>query len=121
MSAAKANLAGQIENKRKLSLAINLEVEEARLALEQAQQRLLVTRKMVEQAEESASLNRERFKDGLILSSELIDVENRLTDAKVRRTLARAAKKIAVADLRRAVGMDQFGIAVHADTNDPGL
>ena len=40
---------------------------------------------MVEQAEESAHLSRERFKEGLILSSELIDVENRLTDAQVRK------------------------------------
>ena len=48
------------------------------------------------------------FKEGLILSTELIDVENRLTDSKVRRTLARAANRIALADLRRAIGLDQF-------------
>jgi outer membrane protein TolC len=119
VSAAKASLAEQKERQRKVSLAINLEVEKARLALEQAQQRLLVTKKMVEQAEESASLSRERFKEGLILSSELIDVENRLTDAKVRRTLARAAKRIAVADLRRAVGLEQFDTAVQVGSKNP--
>ena len=111
IAAAKARLAEQKEQQRKLSLAINFEVEKARLAFKQAQQRLKVTGKMVEQAEESASLYRERFKEGLILSSELIDVENRLTDSKVRRTLARAAERIAVADLRRAVGLDQFNSA----------
>ena len=79
------------------------------LALEQAGQRLRVTEKMVEQAEESASLSRERFKEGVILSSDLIDVENRLTDALVRRTIARTSQRIAIADLRRAVGLNQFG------------
>lgn len=108
VAAARAMLAQQKEFERKVSLQINLEVEKARLGLEQAQQRFLVTEKMVEQAEESASLNRERFKEGVILSSELIDVENRLIDAQVRRTLARAETRIAVADLRRAVGLDQF-------------
>lgn len=120
VSTAKARLAEQKEQHRKLSLAINLEVEKARLALEQAQQRLQVTKKMVEQAEESASLNRERFKEGLILSSELIDVENRLTDAKARGTLARAEKRIAVADLRRAIGLEQFVTDMPADREESG-
>lgn len=117
VAVTKARLAEQEQQLRKLSLAINLEVEKAKLALEQAQQRLLVTEKMVEQAEESATLNRERFKEGLVLSSELIDVENRLINAKVRRTLARAAKRIAVADLRRAVGLDQFGNGTQTKTS----
>lgn len=119
VAAAKARLAEQKEHLRKLNLSINLEVERARLAVEQAQQRLLVTEKMVEQAQESSTLSRERFKEGLVLSSELIDVENRLTDAKVRRTLARTAKMIAVADLRRAVGMGQFHVAATVSNNDP--
>jgi len=105
---AKARLAEAREQKRKLSLAINLEVQQARLALEQAKQRLKVTKKMVEQADESARLSRARFKEGVILSSDLIDVENRLTDAIVRKTLAQASRRIAIADLRRAVGLRQF-------------
>ena len=115
VATAEARLAEQKQHQRKLTLAINLEVEKAKLTVEQAQQRLQVTGKMVELAEESASLHRERFKEGLILSSELIDVENRLTDAKVRRTLARAAERIAVADLRRAVGLGQFDTASQAN------
>ena len=117
VATAKARLAEQKQHQRKLTLAINLEVEKAKLAVEQAQQRLQVTEKMVELAEESASLHRERFKEGLLLSSELIDVENRLTDAKVRRTLARAAKRIAIADLRRAIGLGQFETASQADSS----
>ena len=107
---ANARLAEKTEERRKLSLALGLEVEQASLALQQAEQRLRVTEKMVEQAEESANLSRERFKEGIILSSELIDVENRLTEAMVRGTLARAARRIAVANLRKATGLMQFDL-----------
>ena len=108
---AKAALAEKKEARRKMYLAINLEAEQASLALDQAEQRVRVTEKMVEQAEESAHLSRERFKEGVILPSDLIDVENRLTNAQVRRTVARAAYRIAVADLRRALGLKQFAAA----------
>lgn len=108
---AKASLAEKKEERRKMYLAINLETEQAALGLEQARQRLQVTEKMVEQAEESAHLSRERFKEGVILPSELINVENRLTGAHVRMTAARAAYRIAVADLRRAYGLKQFDTA----------
>lgn len=111
---ARARLEETKEQKRKLSLTINFEVEQAKLFLEETEQRLQVTKKMVEQAEESANLSRERFKEGVILSSELIDVENRLTDSRVRNTVARASHRIAIADLRRAVGLQQFDVT---DTN----
>jgi outer membrane protein TolC len=105
---ASAYLTEKKEQKRKVELAINFEVEQALLFQEEAEQRLQVTAKMVEQAEESAKLSRERFKEGVVLSSDLIDVENRLTDAQVRKTVALASQRIAIADLRRAVGMQQF-------------
>lgn len=108
IAGAKALLAEKKEQMRKISLALRLEVQQASLALEQAEQRLQVTEKMVAQAQESARLSRERFKEGVILTSELIDVENRLTGAMVRRTVALTAQKIAVADLRRACGLPQF-------------
>lgn len=117
---AHALLAEKIAERRKMSLAIGLEVEQASLALQQAEQRLRVTAKMLEQAEESANLSRERFKEGIILSSELIDVENRLTEAMLRGTLARAARRIAVANLRKATGLMQFDLAEPAGTYPSG-
>ena len=96
------------ERLRRLRLAVNLEQEKAELALKQAEERLQVTEQMVDSAIESARLSRVRFKEGVILSSDIIDTENRLTDAQVRRALAVAARRIAVADLRRAYGADQF-------------
>ena len=104
-SAQLAELQGQ---RRKLELAIGLEVEQATLALQESGERLLVTEKTVAQATESADINRARFAEGVVLSSDLIAVENRLTEAMIRRTLARTARRVAIADLRRAVGLPQF-------------
>ncbi|MDP2755332.1 MAG: TolC family protein, partial [Nitrospirota bacterium] len=66
------------------------------------------TEKSVAQAQESARINRLRFKEGTLLSSDLLGVENRLTDALVRRIVAETSQRIAVADLRRALGLPQF-------------
>ena len=76
----------------------------AELALSQARQRLLVTDKIVEQARESVELSRARFREGVILASDLIDSETRLTEAEVRQAVARSALRLAAADLRRAAG-----------------
>jgi len=105
---ADANLTQAQEMKRKTTLGIGLEIEKAELALQQAEERLQVTKKMVELARESARLSRERFREGVILSSNLLDAENRLTDALVHASIAKAARTIAIADLRRAAGMPQF-------------
>jgi outer membrane protein len=98
------------EHLTKLRLAINLEIQEAELNYNQALERRSVTEQMVEVARESADLSRERFKEGLILSSDLIDVELRLTDALVRQSAAKAHYEIAIANLRRAAGLQQFSI-----------
>ena len=89
-------------------LALGLEVSQAKLALELARQKQQVTQKRLEQAEESASLTKARFDAGVLLVSELIDSENRLTDARVRHELASSAVQIAIADLRRAAGLPQY-------------
>ncbi|MGE4558608.1 MAG: TolC family protein [Desulfobulbus sp.] len=96
------------EKRHRLELAFSLEMEQAILALHQEDERLKVTEKMVASAQESARLSRLRFKEGLLLSSELIDTENRLTDALLSHTLATASRKIAIADLRRTTGLHQF-------------
>ncbi len=92
----------------KLRLNIGLDVEEARLNYQQAIERRKVTEKMVEVALESAQLSRERFREGVILSSDLLETENRLTDTLVRQAAARANYRVAVANLRRALGYQQF-------------
>ena len=105
---AMAELSTIRAQRKKVELGIDLEVKQADLNHRQAVQRLQVTEKMVEQAMESARLSRTRFKEGVILSSDLIDVETRLTDALVRQSVAKASIKVAIADLRRAMGLKQF-------------
>ena len=108
IAAARSRLSELKEQKLKTELALNLELQQAELTFKQAQQRLLVTEKMVNAASESARLDRVRFQGGLILSSELIEVEKRLTDALVRQSAARAMQQTATAYLRRAAGLPQF-------------
>ncbi|MGB5232324.1 MAG: TolC family protein [Desulfoprunum sp.] len=92
----------------KAELDLDLEVQQAELDYNQAGQRLQVTEKMVAAAEETARLSRERFKEGVILAIDLIDVETRLSDALARRSSAKALHRVARANLRRAMGLPQF-------------
>ena len=97
-----------VEQLEKLRLAINLDIQEAELNHQQAVKRRSVTDKMAEVAQESAQLSRERFKEGVILSSDVLDTEVRLTDTLVRQSAARANHRIAIANLRRALGYQQY-------------
>jgi len=105
---AKANLETAHEEKRKLRLAVGLEVEQARLDLSAAGERLAVSAKTVEQAEESANLTRNRFEQGLALPTQLIDSETALVAARVRRAEAESDQRIAIAALRKALALPQL-------------
>lgn len=93
---------------KKTELALNLEIQQAELDYQQAQKRLSVTEKMVSVAEEGTRLRRARFMEGVILASDLIDFEMRLSDAQARQLTARARYQVAIANLRRAAGLPQF-------------
>lgn len=101
---AEAELAQVREMLRKAELGFALEAEQARLAHDSARERLDVGARTVAQAEESASLSRARFEQGVLLASDLIAVEGRLLEARLRRTVAAADERIALADLHRALG-----------------
>lgn len=93
------------EQLRKATLGIGLEVEQARLAHDDASERLAVSAQAVAQATESAALSRARFEQGALLTADLIGVESRLLEAQMRHTFAAADERIAIADLRRALGL----------------
>jgi outer membrane protein TolC len=103
---AKAELTQAREGLRKLTLGIELEVEQARLAHADAIERLEVSSQAVAQAEESAQLSRARFEREALLAADLIGTESRLVEAKLRRTVASADERIALVELRRALGLD---------------
>jgi outer membrane protein TolC len=105
---ANANLESAREEQRKLRLALDLEVEQARLDLKAANERLNVTDQAVAQAEESVSLTLARFEQELALSTQLIDAETALLAARVRRAEAEADRQIAIAAMRKALGLPQL-------------
>jgi outer membrane protein TolC len=105
---ARAGLESAREEQRKVRLALDLEAEEARLALQTAEERLAASEKAVAQSEESVALNRSRFEQGVALSSQLINAEAALIAARVRRAEAETDQRIAVAALRKAFGLPQL-------------
>jgi outer membrane protein TolC len=108
VSEARANLEALREEERKLRLAINFEVEQARLQLGEATERLAVTEASVAQAQESVEITRSRFEQGLMISTQLIDAETALLAARVRRAEAEGDQRIAIAALRKALGGPQL-------------
>lgn len=101
------------EQQRRLRLAIGLEVQQARLNLKAATERVTVSGKAVELAAESVQLTRVRFEQGLALATQLIDAETALTGARVRLAQAESDQHIAVAALRKALGLPQLETATH--------
>lgn len=112
---AQAHLEAAREEQRRLRLALDLETEQARVELGAANERLAVTARAVEQASESANLTRGRFEQGLALSTQLIDAETALVAARVRRAEAEADQRVAVAALRKALGLSQL----ETDSSNP--
>ena len=105
---AEAGLQTAREEERKLRLALNFEIEQARRNLSAADERLLVGAKTVEQATQSAEITRHRFEQGAALPTQLLDAESALVAARVRRTQAEADQRIAVAALRQALALPQL-------------
>jgi outer membrane protein TolC len=107
-SEAKANLESAHEQETKVKLALDLEVEQARLDLNAADERLTVSTKAVALAKESELLTRNRFDQGLALATQLIDSETALVAARVRRAEAESDQRIAIAALRKALALPQL-------------
>ncbi len=112
---ARANLEAAREEERKLRLALDLEAEQARLALKAASERLAVTRQAIAQAGESVNLTRARFEQSMALSTQLLDAETALVSARVRHAEAEADQRIAVAALRKALAMPQIDSSAKPD------
>jgi outer membrane protein TolC len=89
---------------RELDQAIRLEVTQRALELRTAEARVAVAGRSVESAAESRRVAGERYREGVIPSSELLDAENAHERAALTRTEALAALRLAVAGLDRAVG-----------------
>jgi outer membrane protein TolC len=92
------------EQLRELDRAIRLEITERVLELRTAQARLAVAERSVVSAAESRRVAAERYREGVIPSSELLDAELAQERAELARTQAHAVLRLAAAGLDRAVG-----------------
>jgi outer membrane protein TolC len=89
---------------RELDQAIRLEVTQRALELRTAEARLAVAERSVESAAESRRVAADRYREGVIPSSELLDAEVAHERAALARTEALAVLRLAAAGLDRAVG-----------------
>lgn len=91
---------------RKATLGLELAAQRAHLAHADARERLAVATSAVAYAEESAGLTRARFEEQAVLIADVIGAESRLMQSRLRRTFAEFDERLAVVELRRALGLN---------------
>lgn len=84
---------------------VTLEVKDAYLLLKEAEKQILVTQKIIEQAQENYRINEERYKEQVSTSTDVLDALTLLTRAKSDYTTALGDYNINQARLERAMGM----------------
>jgi len=92
------------EQLRELDRAIRLEVTQRALELRTAEARLAVAERSVLSAAESRRVAADRYREGVLPSSDLLDAELAHEKAALARTEALAILRLAAAGLDRAVG-----------------
>jgi outer membrane protein len=83
---------------------IHLELRQAFLDLQTAEENIPATRKAVEQGEENLRVNQERYKAQVTTITEVLDAQTLLTQAKVNYYTALYNHHLAKAKLQRALG-----------------
>lgn len=101
---ARANLDAARANAASVELTVRQEVEQATLALVEAQERIQAAAKAVESAQENFRLAQGRFDAGVGTIIELTDAQLALTQAQSTEIEALADSRIARARLERALG-----------------
>ncbi|MBK9248048.1 MAG: TolC family protein [Ignavibacteria bacterium] len=83
---------------------INVEVTQSYLSLAQAKEKLKVAQEGIKQADENLRLTNERLKNGVALSTDVIDADYALLLTKTNLTNAIVDVELAVARLQKALG-----------------
>jgi outer membrane protein TolC len=104
LRAARAKLHEAEAQAHLLRLRIEMDVKNAYLAKSEAARRLEVLGKTVAQAEETMRIVSERYAEGLVLVTDLIDAEAALTNVQLHLLSAHFDYRVASAALDRAVG-----------------
>jgi outer membrane protein TolC len=84
---------------------ISLDVKNAYLQLKEAEKRIFVTRKAIEQAEENFRINEERYREQVANSTDVIDAQTLLSRSKSDYYNALSDYNIALSRLERAMGV----------------
>ena len=87
---------------------ISLEVKDAYLRLREARDKIGVAQVAVEQAEENFRINAERFKEQVATTTEVLDAQTLLTQARSNYFNALSDYNIAWARLDRAMGIVRY-------------
>jgi len=101
---AEANLIQTQEGYKILKDAIALEVTQNYLAVNQNKMKIDISETGVKQAEENMRITTERFKQGVAMSSEVIDADVALLQAKTNYTYALVDYELAKAKLNKSLG-----------------
>ena len=101
---AEARLGQAREARKALEDQAVLEVTQCRLSLARAGEKVRIAGQAVGQAEENLRVTRERFKQGVALSSDVLDAEVALLRARLGRTQAAIDQVVAQARLEKALG-----------------
>lgn len=88
---------------------VELEVNQSYLALLQSRERIAIANGGVEQAEESARIAKNRFRNGHATNTEVLDAEVALLQSKLNYTIATADYEIALARMQKAAGEPDTG------------
>jgi outer membrane protein TolC len=89
---------------KELNDLITLEIKNAYLILQEAEKQILVSRQVIEQAEENFRISEERYKERVATSTEVLDAQTLLTKAKAEYANALGDFNISLARLQRAMG-----------------
>ena len=94
-----------LKTKMELEENIQLQIKDAVLNIETAESNIPITKKAVEQGEENLRVSEERYKAQVSTSTEVIDAQRYLTDARVFHFNALFQYHLARARLQRAMGV----------------
>ncbi len=101
---AKAQYLETVDALGSMKDGIALEVTQSFLALRQAKEKIDVARQGVTQAEENYRVTNDKYKEGLSLTTDLLDADVALMQAKTNYTQALVDFEVAEASLQRSIG-----------------
>jgi outer membrane protein len=104
VDASRARENQAINTSKELNDQITLEIKNAYLLLQEAENQITVSEKIIEQAEENFRISEERYKERVATSTEVLDAQTLLTKAKSQYANALGDYNINYARLQRAMG-----------------